>query len=136
MYPANSAGGVSQRLHFGYRKELDDSGALRESDSWLDRSLALFQSANAVFAVATVWSELAVCHLGLGNDAELRKLLEMALEVNRESGTVHNYQGVLARIGNVYLHRGDYLRAIDHYRHALEVGTGDERSGFKAEMVP
>jgi tetratricopeptide (TPR) repeat protein len=49
------------------------------------------------------------------------ELLEKALEENRKAGTVHNYLVVLAYIGNVYLHRGDHLRAINFYRRALDL---------------
>jgi tetratricopeptide (TPR) repeat protein len=71
--------------------------------------------------MATVWSEMAVCHLGLGDDQKALALFEDALRVNSEAGTVHNYLVVLANIGNVYLHRGDHLTAIDYYRRALEL---------------
>jgi tetratricopeptide (TPR) repeat protein len=86
---------------------------------WLEDSLTLFESAGARLSMATVWSELAVCYLGLGDDRKSLELLTNALEVNREAGTVRNYQVVLANIGNVYLHRGDQLTAIAHYRRAL-----------------
>lgn len=71
--------------------------------------------------MATVWGELAVCHLGLGDDQRSLELLQRALEMNRKAGAVHNYQVVLANIGNVYLHLGDHLLAIDYYRRALDL---------------
>lgn len=86
---------------------------------WLQDSLKLFETAGARLSVAIVWSEMAVCHLGLGDDQTSLKLLQNALEVNRAAGNVHNYLVVLANIGNVYLHRGDHLRAIAYYRDAL-----------------
>ena len=93
----------------------------RAAIPWLENSLAFFESAGDRRSMATVWSELAVCHLGLGDDRKSLELLEKALEENRKAGTVHNYLVVIANIGNVYLHRGDYLTAIDHYRRALEL---------------
>jgi tetratricopeptide (TPR) repeat protein len=88
---------------------------------WLESSLALFESAGARPSMATVWSELAVCHLGLGDDGKSLELLENALRINREAGKVQNYQVVLANIGNVHLHRGNHLTAISHYRKALDL---------------
>jgi len=66
-----------------------------------------------------VWSELAVCYLGLGDDERAMELFRKAESVNHECSVVHNYQVVVANIGNVYLHRRDYFTAIDYYRRAL-----------------
>jgi tetratricopeptide (TPR) repeat protein len=93
----------------------------REALPWLEDSLALFESARARVSLAVVWSEMAVCYLGLGDDKRALTLLENALQIQHEAGTMRNYQVALANIGNVYLHRGDYLRAIDYYRRALEI---------------
>jgi tetratricopeptide (TPR) repeat protein len=86
---------------------------------WLEEARSLFEAAGARLSTAIVWSELAVCHLGLGDDRRSLELLEQASEVTRALGVVQNYQVNLANIGNVYLHRGDYLRAVDYYRQAL-----------------
>jgi tetratricopeptide (TPR) repeat protein len=86
---------------------------------WLTDSLALFESAGAKLWMATVWSELAVCYLGLGDDRKALELLENSLKVNQEAGIPLNYLIVLANIGNVHLHRGDPLTAIAFYRRAL-----------------
>jgi tetratricopeptide (TPR) repeat protein len=88
---------------------------------WLEESLVLYESAGARLLMAIVWGELAVCRLGLGEDRRSLELLENALRVQSETGTVQNYLVVLANIGNVYLHRGDYLTAIAYYRRALEL---------------
>ena len=64
-------------------------------------------------------SELAVCYLGLGDDEKAMDLFRKAEQVNSECGVVHNYQVVLANIGNVYLHRRDYFTAISYYQRAL-----------------
>lgn len=86
-----------------------------------DESLSLFASAGFRLWMATVWCDMAVCHLGLGDDRKALALFEDALRINSEAGIVHSYLVVIANIGNVYLHRGDHLRAIDHYRRALEL---------------
>lgn len=66
-----------------------------------------------------VWSELAVCYLGMGDDEKALELFRKAESVNHESGFIHNYQVVLANIGNVYLHRRDHFTAISYYQRAL-----------------
>jgi tetratricopeptide (TPR) repeat protein len=88
---------------------------------WLEESLALFEGAGARLSVATVWSEMAVCYLGLGDDHKSLELLEKTMEIQSAAGVTQNYLVSLANIGNVYLHRGDYLRAIDYYRQALSL---------------
>ena len=47
------------------------------------------------------------------------ELFRKAERVNYDAGVVHNYQVVLANIGNVYLHRHDYFTAISYYQRAL-----------------
>jgi len=106
---------------WGIGKNLMIQRHYREAVPWLEDSLALFESGGARLLMATAWSELAVCHLGLGDDKKSLKLLEKALEENKRAGTTHNYLVVFANIGNVYLDRGDYLTAIDYYRRALEL---------------
>ena len=106
---------------WGIGKNLMIQGHHEAALPWLEESLALFERAGAHLSVATVWGEMAVCYLGFGDDRKSLELLENALEANRGAGTVHNYLVALANIGNVYLHRGHYLTAIDYYRRALEL---------------
>lgn len=47
------------------------------------------------------------------------ELFRTAERVNYEVDVVHNYQVVLANIGNVYLHRRDHFTAISYYSRAL-----------------
>ena len=65
--------------------------------------------------------EIAVCYLGLGDDSRSIELLEDALQIQKEAGRAQNYLVVLANIGNVYLHRRDYLTAIDYHSYAREL---------------
>jgi tetratricopeptide (TPR) repeat protein len=104
---------------WGIGKNMMIQGQHETAIPWLEKSLRLFEEAGVKFSMATVWSELAVCYLGLGDDRKSLELLLNALQIMHEAGTVQNYQVVLANIGNVYLHRGDYLRAIEYYRQAL-----------------
>ena len=90
-----------------------------EAMPWLEEALRIFEGAEAKLAIAMVWNELALCYLGLGDDERAMELLRKAECVNRECGPVHNYQVVLADIGNVYLHRRDYFTAISYYQRAL-----------------
>jgi tetratricopeptide (TPR) repeat protein len=112
-FRANALWGIGKNLMIQNRHE--------SAIPWLEDSLRLFESAGAKPSTAIAWSELAVCHLGLGNDKKSLELLEKALAVTHEAGTVQNYQVVLANIGNVYLHRGDFLTAVDYYRRALSL---------------
>jgi tetratricopeptide (TPR) repeat protein len=81
----------------------------------------MFQNVGARLSIATVWGELAVCQLGLGDDSNALELFRRSTQVDRESGAVHNYQVGLANIGNVYLHRRDYLTALSYYQKALGI---------------
>ena len=87
----------------------------REAVPWLDDSLRIFEGAGSRLSIALVWSELAVCFLGMGWDHEALELLRKAEIINHEAGFIHNYQVVLANIGNVYLHRGDHFTVISYY---------------------
>ena len=94
-----------------------DATLLREALRWFEESHDLFAAAGRqMFA----WGDMAVCHLDLGDDQKSLELLEDLLPVYAEAGWVHSYQVTIANIGNVYRHRGDYLRAIDYYRTAVE----------------
>lgn len=106
---------------WGIGKNLMIQGHYLDAMPWLENALGLIESANARLLMATVWSEMAVCHLGLGEDARSLQLLEMALEENRKAGAVHNYLVVIANMGNVHLYRRDYVGAVARYLHALDL---------------
>jgi tetratricopeptide (TPR) repeat protein len=106
---------------WGVGKNLMIQEHYEEALPWLNQSLQVFEVAEARLAVAMVWSELAVCYLGLGDDENAMDLFRKAAQVTYECGVVHNDQVVLANIGNVYLHRRDYFTAISYYRRALEL---------------
>jgi len=120
---SEKVGGWYLRGHglWGIGKNLMIQEHYHEAMPWLEESLSIFEKADARLAMATVWSELAVCYLGLGDDIKAMELLRKAELVNRESGSVHNYQVILAVIGNVYLHRRDYFTAISYYQSALAI---------------
>jgi tetratricopeptide (TPR) repeat protein len=88
---------------------------------WLEQSLAVFEDEGVELSMALVWSELAVCELGLGNDQKALDLLLSAEAVQQKAGTVANYQIVLGNIGNVYLYRKEYPTAISYYQRALSI---------------
>ncbi len=92
-----------------------------EAMPWLEQSLTLFESVNARLSMACAWADMAVCHLGLGDDEKALALHRKALEEDSRAGMRHNYQVHLANIGNVYLYRTDYLRAISYYRQAITI---------------
>jgi tetratricopeptide (TPR) repeat protein len=104
---------------WGIGKNLMIQEHYEEAMPWLQESLGIFESAGARLSIAMAWGELAVCHLGMGDDEKAMELFRKAERVNYEAGVVHNYQVVLANIGNVYLHRRDHLTAISYYRRAF-----------------
>jgi tetratricopeptide (TPR) repeat protein len=104
---------------WGIGKNLMIQEHYREAMPWLHESLEVFESVGARLSIATVWGELAVCHLGLGDDEKALELFQKAAQRDIEAGAIHNYQVALANIGNVYLHRRDYLSAISYYRQAV-----------------
>lgn len=104
---------------WGVGKNLMIQEHYAEGIPWLEQSLAIFEEAGSRLEIAMVWSELAVCYLGLGDDERALELFQKAEKVNSECGAAHNYQIVLANIGNVYLHRREYLTAIAYYQRAL-----------------
>jgi tetratricopeptide (TPR) repeat protein len=114
-------GGWYLRGHgfWGIGKNLMIREHYKEAIPSLENSLAVFEKAEAPLAVAMVWGELAVRYLGLGDDEKAMELFRRAEHVNCECGAVHNYQVVLANIGNVYLHHRDYFTAISYYERAL-----------------
>lgn len=112
-FRANALWGIGKNLMIQTHHE--------EAIPWLQQSLSIFESVGAELAMAIIWSELAVCHLGLGNDQLSLELLKKAEAVQHSARTIANYQVVLANIGNVYMYRKDYPTAIDHYRRALAI---------------
>ena len=81
-----------------------------------------------------VWSELAVCYLGLGDDGKAIELFRKSYKLTKKTDSFHNYQLVLANIENVYLYRKDHLTAISYYWRALAFSTRGQRSGFNQEV--
>jgi len=106
---------------WGIGKNLMIQEFYEDAIPWLQESLAIFESAQVELSMALVWSELAVCHLGLRNDQLSLELLQKAEVVQQRNGTVANYQIVLGNIGNVYLYRKNYPIAISYYQRALSI---------------
>jgi tetratricopeptide (TPR) repeat protein len=104
---------------WGIGKNLMIQGQYHDAMPWLEESLKIFEDAGARLSIAMVWGELGVCYLGWGDDEKALELFRKAECVNYASRAVHNYQVVLANIGNVYLHRRDHFTAISYYRRAL-----------------
>ena len=90
-------------------------GRYHDAMPWLEESQRIFEGDCARLSMALVWSEMAVCYLGMGHDQDALDLFRKAEKINYEAGFVHNYHVVLANIGNVYLHRGDHFTALSYY---------------------
>lgn len=106
---------------WGIGKTLMIQEHYEEAISWLQQSLTVFEDERVELSMTLVWSELAVCHLGLGDDQLSLDLLRRAEAVQKKNGTVANYQIVLGNIGNVYLHRKEYPSAIRYYQCSLTI---------------
>lgn len=106
---------------WGMGKNLMIQEQYEDAVHWLVRSLEIFESENARLAMALVWSELGVCYLGLGEDVKALGLFRKSEVVDVECGLLHGYQVDLANIGNVYLHRRDYLTALSYYQRAVSL---------------
>jgi tetratricopeptide (TPR) repeat protein len=118
---SEQVGGWFFRSHalWGIGKNLMIQGYYDEALPWLEESLGIFERVGAQLSIATVWGELGVCYLGLGEDGKALELFERAADVERKLRYIHNYQVSLASIGNVCLHRRDHFTAISYYRQAL-----------------
>jgi len=109
---------------WGIGKNIMMQGHINSDASLLREALVWFEQSHDLFAAAGrrhfAYGDMAVCHLDLGDDRKSLELLEQLLPVYAEAGWVHTYQVTIANIGNVYRIRGDYLRAIEYYREAIE----------------
>jgi tetratricopeptide (TPR) repeat protein len=92
-----------------------------EAIPWFQKALAIVEQKQAKYAIARLWSEMAVCELGLGHPTEALRLFREAERVNLELGALPSYQVCVANIGNVFYETGDYLKAIAHYERALKI---------------
>jgi tetratricopeptide (TPR) repeat protein len=118
----------------GIGKNLMIQEHYRDAMPWLEESVRIFEGAGARLSIAMVWSELAVCYLGIGDDERALKLFRDAERINQESGFVHNHQVVLANIGNVYLYRREYFTALSYYPTRSGTGPRDQGSGVTEEV--
>jgi hypothetical protein len=59
----------------GHWQDLNDPEHYEEAIPWLQQSLAVFEDEHVELSMALVWSELAVCRLGLGDDQQSLDLL-------------------------------------------------------------
>lgn len=120
---SNEVGGWYLRGHslWGIGKVLMIKGCYGSAMPWLEESLKIFEVVGARLSLATVWAEVAVCRLGLGEDQDALELLLKAAAIEHSAGFLRNYQVTLADIGNVYLHRRDYFTALSYYRRALSL---------------
>ena len=120
---SDEVGGWYLRAHslWGIGKVLMMQGRYSSAMPWFDESLSVFEGVGARLSMATVWGEVAVCRLGLGEDQDALDLLLKAAEIEHRAGFLRNYQITLADIGNVYLHRRDYLTALSYYQRAVSL---------------
>jgi len=120
---SNEVGGWYIRAHslWGIGKVLMIQRCYKGAMSWFEESLKIFEGVGAKLSMATVWGEMAVCQLGMGEDQDALELLLKAAAAEHSAGFLRNYHVTLADLGNVYLHRRDYLMALSYYQRAVSL---------------
>src|SRR5579862_8812386 len=103
----------------GIGKNLMIQRYFTEAIPWFDRSLALSDAAGAEYSKARLWSELAICHMGLGDSEKALGLLYQAEKVTWDLGAIPAYQICLADIGGILFGRGEFAAALSYYTRAL-----------------
>jgi tetratricopeptide (TPR) repeat protein len=112
----------------GIAKNLMMSGHPGEAVPWFERALATFEKEGSRLHVAAMLSELGACHFGLDNLEQALELFLKAEQIDLETGAHPGRQIVIANIGNIYLRRGAYVKAISHYQRAIEIAKhSDDR---------
>ena len=112
---------IKSTILAGLGKVLMIRGYYAEAIIWFEQSFRIVEEKHATYSMAGLWSELAVCELGLGHASKSLEFLHKALIINLELGALPSYQICVANIGNVYFQTGDYLNAISHYERALKI---------------
>lgn len=105
--------------HAGIGKVLMIQDHHREAIPWFEKAYKINEEQGVWYQTARLSSELAVCYLGLGDPDKSLEFFQRAERVMLQIGAIPNYQVCVANIGNVYLYRGEYGTAIEHYQRAL-----------------
>jgi len=104
-----------------------EQGMYRDSQSWLQRALALTDGAAAPGLRATVLSRLADAYLVTGDVAAAGPLLDEALALTQGDDLSDVRSLVRLNLGNLHARQGQDALALDDYRVAERVArkTGD-----------
>jgi tetratricopeptide (TPR) repeat protein len=105
----------------GMGKYLMVCGKYAEAIPWFERALEIFLEEDARFLASGMKSELGWCHFNLGADDKALDLFSRALDISLRAGAKPSIHIDFANTGNVYLRRGEYSAAIEHYQKALAI---------------
>lgn len=105
----------------GVGKSLMARREFREALPWLEEAVAMAEAAGSKYLAVTFSGEAGICYLGLGDPDMALQIYIAADRILADLGARHAYQVNLADMGNVYLHKGDYLTAISLYQRALAI---------------
>jgi len=94
-----------------------------EAKVWLEQAIHIAKEADAPLRAAGFESEVALCHLEMGDAPTALKLLRSAELSAKNCGAMHMYQVISGDIGNVYLRQKEYWTAIFYYRRAVKLAT-------------
>jgi tetratricopeptide (TPR) repeat protein len=105
----------------GVGKSLMARREFREALPWLEEAVSTAEAAGSKYLTAVFSGEAGICYLGLGDPDRALRIYVVADGIFADLGTRHAYQVNLADMGNVYLHKGEYVTAISLYQRALAI---------------
>ena len=107
----------------------------RQADAspWFERALAIYEREGATAYADIMRSELACCHLALGQVDTASGYFARALKASRDAGALASLHIDLANMGCLHLLRGEYAAAISHFQETLQIARelGDSISVSK-----
>jgi tetratricopeptide (TPR) repeat protein len=105
----------------GVGKSLSARREYQKAVPFLEEAVEVATAAGSKLLMAGFSGEAAICYLWLGDPGRALKIHSEAAGILAELGARHAYQVSLAEMGNVFLHKGEYLTAISHYQRALTI---------------
>lgn len=105
----------------GVGKSLMARREFREALPWLEQAVSMAEGVGSKYLGAAFSGEAGICYLGLGEPDRALQIYIAAEKILAELGARHAYQVNLADMGNVYLHKGEYVTAISLYQRALSI---------------
>lgn len=100
-------------------------GQPTQAIAWLRKALGGFErlsrfEKNAKVALGTVYIDLGINLIGIGQFNEAQKTFEKGIRISREVGDERNVSMIISKLGELALRRGDLDEASQKYTEALE----------------